>query len=116
MSIFRRLKRRTVLLAVALSALAPPRRALAGLLGVPSSDPFAPLAPWLDTLIPPDESPGATALGVTDALIAQARGEHGALAGPIARDVVKSYFDKKIRISQTSPLARPLALLRPPRP
>jgi len=43
-------------------------------------------------------------------------GEHGALAGPIARDVVKSYFDKKIRISQTSPLARPLALLRSPRP
>jgi penicillin-binding protein 2 len=43
-------------------------------------------------------------------------GEHGALAGPIARDIVKSYFDKKIRISQTSPLARPLALLRPPRP
>ena len=39
-------------------------------------------------------------------------GEHGALAGPIARDVVKSYFDKKIRISQTAPLARPLALLR----
>jgi len=43
-------------------------------------------------------------------------GVHGALAGPIARDVVKSYFDKKIRISQTSPLARPLALLRPPQP
>ena len=43
-------------------------------------------------------------------------GVHGALAGPIARDVVKSYFDKKVRISQTSPLARPLALLRPPQP
>ena len=43
-------------------------------------------------------------------------GVHGALAGPIARDVVKAYFDKKIRISQSSPLARPLALLRPPRP
>jgi len=43
-------------------------------------------------------------------------GEHGALAGPIARDIVKSYFDKKIRISQASPLSRPLALLRPPRP
>jgi penicillin-binding protein 2 len=27
-------------------------------------------------------------------------GEHGALAAPVARDVVKSYFDKKLRISQ----------------
>jgi len=38
------------------------------------------------------------------------------LAAPIARDIVKSYFDKKIRLSQASPLVRPLALLRPPRP
>ena len=30
-------------------------------------------------------------------------GEHGALAAPVARDVIKSYFDKKIRISQASP-------------
>jgi len=42
-------------------------------------------------------------------------GEHGALAAPIARDVIKSYFDKKLRISQTSPAQPPLALLQPPR-
>lgn len=40
-------------------------------------------------------------------------GEHGALAAPVARDVIKSYFDKKIRISQTGPLQTPLALLQP---
>jgi len=42
-------------------------------------------------------------------------GEHGALAAPVARDVIKSYFDKKLRISQTSPAQPPLALLQPPR-
>src|ERR1700681_284808 len=41
-------------------------------------------------------------------------GEHGALAAPVARDVIKSYFDKKIRISQASPLQAPLALLTRP--
>jgi len=42
-------------------------------------------------------------------------GEHGALAAPVARDVIKSYFDKKLRISQTSPAQPPLALLQRPR-
>lgn len=42
-------------------------------------------------------------------------GEHGALAAPVARDVIKSYFDKKLRLSQTSPVQPPLALLQPPR-
>jgi penicillin-binding protein 2 len=42
-------------------------------------------------------------------------GEHGALAAPVARDVIKSYFDKKIRITQSSPFEPPLALLHPPR-
>ena len=42
-------------------------------------------------------------------------GEHGALAAPVARDVIKSYFDKKLRISQASPLLTPLALLQSPR-
>jgi penicillin-binding protein 2 len=42
-------------------------------------------------------------------------GEHGALAAPVARDVIKSYFDKKLRISRTSPVQPPLALLQPPR-
>jgi penicillin-binding protein 2 len=42
-------------------------------------------------------------------------GEHGALAAPVARDVIKSYFDKKIRITQKSQQgATPLALLRRP--
>ena len=42
-------------------------------------------------------------------------GEHGALAAPVARDVIKSYFDKKIRVTQSQPtLPAPLALLRPP--
>ena len=36
-------------------------------------------------------------------------GEHGALAAPVARDVIKSYFDKKLRISQASPLLTPCA-------
>jgi len=40
-------------------------------------------------------------------------GEHGRLAAPIVRDVVKAYFDKKLRTSKTSaPL--PLALLTAP--
>ena len=43
-------------------------------------------------------------------------GEHGALAAPVARDVIKSYFDKKLRMTQASPVAPPLALLRAPRP
>jgi len=42
-------------------------------------------------------------------------GEHGALAAPVARDVIKSYFDKKLRISQTVPAQPPLALLQTPR-
>jgi penicillin-binding protein 2 len=42
-------------------------------------------------------------------------GEHGALAGPVARDVVKSYFDKKIRTTQKAEQEPPLALLRKPR-
>ena len=41
-------------------------------------------------------------------------GEHGALAAPIARDVVKAYFDKKTRITQATPHPPPLALLRLP--
>jgi len=41
-------------------------------------------------------------------------GEHGALAAPIARDVVKAYFDKKARITQATPHQVPLALLRLP--
>lgn len=41
-------------------------------------------------------------------------GEHGALAAPIARDVVKAYFDKKTRITQATPHQVPLALLRLP--
>ena len=42
-------------------------------------------------------------------------GEHGALAAPVARDVIKSYFDKKLRITQSQPtLPTPLALFRPP--
>ena len=42
-------------------------------------------------------------------------GEHGALAAPVARDVIKSYFDKKLRMTQTSLQQAPLALLRIPR-
>ncbi len=41
-------------------------------------------------------------------------GEHGALAAPVARDVIKSYFDKKIRVTQQTTLQPPLALLHPP--
>jgi penicillin-binding protein 2 len=43
-------------------------------------------------------------------------GEHGALAAPVARDIVKAYFDKKARISQKAEPPAPLALLAPPRP
>ena len=42
-------------------------------------------------------------------------GEHGNLAAPVARDVVKSYFDKKVRMSQKAEPETPLALLRKPR-
>jgi hypothetical protein len=41
-------------------------------------------------------------------------GEHGALAAPIARDVVKAYFDKKARLTQATPHPVPLALLKLP--
>jgi len=41
-------------------------------------------------------------------------GEHGALAGPVARDIVKSYFDKKIRTTQKAEQEPPLALFRKP--
>ncbi len=41
-------------------------------------------------------------------------GEHGALAAPVARDVIKSYFDKKLRLTQASPAMPPLALFREP--
>jgi len=30
-------------------------------------------------------------------------GEHGALAAPIVRDVIKAYFDKKTRQNQLKP-------------
>jgi hypothetical protein len=47
-------------------------------------------------------------------------GEHGALVAPIVRDVVKSYFDKKLRTAPTKttttgpvpvPATPPIALL-----
>ena len=41
-------------------------------------------------------------------------GEHGALAAPVARDVIKSYFDKKLRMTQTTLRQPPLALLKAP--
>ncbi len=41
-------------------------------------------------------------------------GEHGALAAPVARDVIKSYFDKKLRMTQTSLQQPPLALFKLP--
>jgi penicillin-binding protein 2 len=43
-------------------------------------------------------------------------GLHGALAAPVARDVIKSYFDKKLRLTQASPVTPPLALFRAPGP
>jgi penicillin-binding protein 2 len=41
-------------------------------------------------------------------------GEHGALAAPVARDIVKAYFDKKTRVTEATPHQPPLALLRLP--
>jgi penicillin-binding protein 2 len=40
---------------------------------------------------------------------------HGYSAAPIVRDVIKSYFDKKTRVTQAPTQTPPLALLRPPR-
>ena len=42
-------------------------------------------------------------------------GEHGALAAPIARDVIKAYFDKKARTTTKLEPETPLALLTAPR-
>jgi len=72
---------RRAALAGALAALAAlPRRARALVIGGGEADPLAALGPWLDTLIPADETPAATALGVRQAMIDQARGQPGALA------------------------------------
>jgi penicillin-binding protein 2 len=45
-------------------------------------------------------------------------GEHGQLAAPIVRDVIKAYFDKKARLAQPVPqiAALPPQILRPPAP
>src|SRR5271166_3656195 len=45
-------------------------------------------------------------------------GEHGQLAAPIVRDVIKAYFDKKARLAQPQPqiAALPPQILRPPQP
>ena len=45
-------------------------------------------------------------------------GEHGQLAAPIVRDVIKAYFDKKARLAQPEPqiAALPPQILRPPQP
>ncbi len=45
-------------------------------------------------------------------------GEHGQLAAPIVRDVIKAYFDKKARLAQPVPqiAALPPQILRPPVP
>ena len=45
-------------------------------------------------------------------------GEHGQLAAPIVRDVIKAYFDKKARLAQPPPqiAALPPQILRPPQP
>jgi penicillin-binding protein 2 len=45
-------------------------------------------------------------------------GEHGQLAAPIVRDVLKAYFDKKARLAQPQPqIARiPTGFLQPPPP
>ena len=45
-------------------------------------------------------------------------GEHGQLAAPIVRDVIKAYFDKKARLAQPVPqiAALPPQFLRPPAP
>jgi cell division protein FtsI/penicillin-binding protein 2 len=42
-------------------------------------------------------------------------GEHGQLAAPIVRDVLKAYFDKKIRLGQRPQIATvPQRILTPP--
>jgi len=45
-------------------------------------------------------------------------GEHGQLAAPIVRDVLKAYFDKKTRLAQPQPQIAhiPTGLLEPPPP
>ncbi len=45
-------------------------------------------------------------------------GEHGQLAAPIVRDVIKAYFDKKARLAQPQPqiASLPPQILRPPQP
>ncbi|MGD0438327.1 MAG: penicillin-binding protein 2, partial [Bryobacteraceae bacterium] len=44
-------------------------------------------------------------------------GEHGQLAAPIVRDVLKAYFDKKARLAEPVPqLASLPPLLKPPAP
>jgi len=45
-------------------------------------------------------------------------GEHGQLAAPIVRDVIKAYFDKKARLAAPQPqiAAVPPQILRPPTP
>jgi penicillin-binding protein 2 len=45
-------------------------------------------------------------------------GEHGQLAAPIVRDVIKAYFDKKTRLGQFQPQIAhiPTGLLQPPPP
>lgn len=45
-------------------------------------------------------------------------GEHGQLAAPIVRDVLKAYFDKKARLGQPQPqlASLPRPLLTPPAP
>ena len=40
-------------------------------------------------------------------------GEHGGLAAPTARDIIKAYFDKKVRLSRTHASPR-LALIQKP--
>ena len=45
-------------------------------------------------------------------------GEHGQLAAPIVRDVIKAYFDKKARLAEPPPqiASLPPQILRPPAP
>jgi hypothetical protein len=45
-------------------------------------------------------------------------GEHGQLAAPIVRDVLKAYFDKKARLAQPQPQIAhiPTGFLQPPPP
>ncbi len=75
------LGRRAVLMGLVAAALAAPLRALALVLGDDSlADPLAALGPWLDTLIPADETSSATALGVREAILDRAREQSGAVA------------------------------------